>query len=108
MYLTMWFAQIKQSAYRVQPIWSYSLQYSSPFLSSCGIRPIGFVNKSNTAIFKETVMIIWREMLKHKWLHMFLSSFGFPIIYLYLLHLTINLSVVELTYCKPHTLQVSK
>ena len=48
MYLTMQFAQIKQSVYRVQSIWSNSLQYSSPvFLSSSGIRPIGFVNKSN-------------------------------------------------------------
>ena len=83
MYLMMQFAQIKQSVYHVQPIWSNSLQCSSPVLfSSSGIRSIAFVNKSNTAIFKETVMIILRIMLKNKWLHMFLSSFDFPIILL--------------------------
>ena len=51
-YLMMQFAQIKQSVYCVKPIWSNSLQYYSPvFLYSSGIRPIDFVNKSNTAIF---------------------------------------------------------
>ena len=43
---------IKQLVYRVQSIWSNSLQHSSPvLLSSSGIRPIGFVNKSNATIF---------------------------------------------------------
>ena len=51
MHLTMQFAQIKQSVYRVQTIWNNSPQYSSPvFLSSSGIRSIGFASKSNTAI----------------------------------------------------------
>ena len=53
MYKMMQFAQVKQSVYRVQLIKINNLQYSSPvlFLSCRGIRPIGFVNKSNTTIF---------------------------------------------------------
>ena len=42
-----------------QHIKSKNLQNSSPvFLSSSAVRPICFVNKSNTAIFYEAIMII--------------------------------------------------
>ena len=49
------------------PIRSNNPQNTSPvFLSSSGISPICFVNKSNTAIFWQTVIIIWKKCSKQK------------------------------------------
>ena len=77
----MRFAQIKKSVYRVQPIWSNSLQYSSPlFFSSSGIRPICFVNQSNTAIF--TYIYIYIYPIYYIYIYIYIFIYIYIIIYI--------------------------
>ena len=66
------------------------------------------LDKSNTVIFLQTVVIIWKKCLKTSGYICFSPIFAFRLLSLKLLHLNLNLSVTEPTYCKTHTLRESK